>query len=331
MAIGIGDRVRFLNEVGGGIVSRIEGGKMVFVLDDDGFEVPSLISEVVLVEKKVHDKQLDSTNEDEFIEEVIDESEEEGNPKILLACLRNVSMPTNINLYLINDSNFYLFYTIGLIVEDQIENQFNGSIEPNTKIQLKEYSINEVDGDRYVVNIMMFRKSVSYKPKEPISYGFKFSGAKLLKDSSYVTNEYFNEKAYLNYVLKGVLEEKLEDLTDKKFNKIVREKESGKKVVRPKRRDDDQVLEVDLHIHELLDDVRGLTNKEMLGYQIEKFHEVMKQNKKNKNKKIVFIHGVGNGVLKNELRKMLDRQYKWHSYQDASFKEYGYGATMVII
>ncbi|MCW3787039.1 DUF2027 domain-containing protein [Plebeiibacterium sediminum] len=331
MAIGIGDRVRFLNEVGGGIVSRVEGGKMVFVLDDDGFEVPSLITEVVLVEKKVQDRQSDTVESDDFNEELIEESEEEGNPKILLACLRNATMPTNVTLYLINDSNFYLFYTIGLVVEDQVENQFSGSIEPNTKIELKDYNITQLDGAKYVVNVLMYRKCVPYKPKDSITYNLKFSGSKLLKDGSYVANEYFNEKAYLNYVLKGVLEEKLEDLTGKKFNSIVREKESVKKVVKPKRRDDDQVLEVDLHIHELLDDVRGLSNKEMLGYQIEKFHEIMEQNKKNKNKKIVFIHGVGNGVLKNELRKLLDRKYKWHSYQDASFKEYGFGATMVII
>ena len=57
----------------------------------------------------------------------------------------------------------------------------------------------------------------------------------------------------------------------------------------------------------------------------------MEENKNNKHKKIVFIHGVGNGVLKNEIRKALEKKYKWHTFQDASFKEYGYGATMVIV
>lgn len=56
----------------------------------------------------------------------------------------------------------------------------------------------------------------------------------------------------------------------------------------------------------------------------------MESNAKNKGRKIVFIHGVGNGVLKNEIRKQLERKYKVY-YQDASFREYGYGATMVII
>ena len=57
----------------------------------------------------------------------------------------------------------------------------------------------------------------------------------------------------------------------------------------------------------------------------------MEANTKNKGRRIVFIHGVGNGTLKTELRKQLERKYKGINYQDASFREYGYGATMVII
>jgi dsDNA-specific endonuclease/ATPase MutS2 len=52
---------------------------------------------------------------------------------------------------------------------------------------------------------------------------------------------------------------------------------------------------------------------------------------KSKVKRIVFIHGVGNGKLKFELRKLLDTTYAKLRYQDASFKEYGYGATLVML
>ena len=45
----------------------------------------------------------------------------------------------------------------------------------------------------------------------------------------------------------------------------------------------------------------------------------------------VFIHGIGNGTLKHELRKVLDEYYHDLKYQDASFKEYGYGATLIFI
>ena len=69
----------------------------------------------------------------------------------------------------------------------------------------------------------------------------------------------------------------------------------------------------------------------MLNYQMEKFHEVMAQYANNKGQKIVFIHGKGDGVLRKAIEKELQTKYKHHDYQDASFREYGYGATLVTI
>lgn len=50
-----------------------------------------------------------------------------------------------------------------------------------------------------------------------------------------------------------------------------------------------------------------------------------------KGQKIVFIHGKGEGVLRQAIEKELRIRYKQHRFQDASFREYGFGATMVII
>ena len=88
---------------------------------------------------------------------------------------------------------------------------------------------------------------------------------------------------------------------------------------------------VDLHASELLDDLRGLSNADILNYQIDKFREVMDANARNKGHKIVFIHGKGEGVLRQALMKELNHRYKGHQAQDASFREYGYGATQVTI
>ena len=52
---------------------------------------------------------------------------------------------------------------------------------------------------------------------------------------------------------------------------------------------------------------------------------------KNHVKRIVFVHGVGQGVFKQEVAGLLNRKFKKYYFQDASFKEYGYGATMVIL
>ena len=91
------------------------------------------------------------------------------------------------------------------------------------------------------------------------------------------------------------------------------------------------ILEVDLHIDELIDSRAGLSNADMLNLQIDEFRKVMDANLKNKGLKIVFIHGKGEGVLRNAIMKELNHRYKGHQVQDASFREYGFGATQVTI
>jgi len=104
-----------------------------------------------------------------------------------------------------------------------------------------------------------------------------------------------------------------------------------KKRKRPKVKLQSDIIEVDLHIHELVDITTGLSNADMLQLQLDKFHAVIDENKNRKGQKIVFIHGKGEGVLRNEILKLLKSRYKSYYYQDASFKEYGFGATMVVI
>jgi len=89
--------------------------------------------------------------------------------------------------------------------------------------------------------------------------------------------------------------------------------------------------EVDLHIQELVDSASGLSNKEMLDIQMERFRSEMEKAVHDGTKKIVFVHGVGQGTLKNEIRRELETRYRKYDVQDASFREYGYGATMVIL
>jgi len=80
----------------------------------------------------------------------------------------------------------------------------------------------------------------------------------------------------------------------------------------------------------LIDSVVGLKNHEILKIQMDTFHSELTKALQNKVGKIVFIHGIGNGTLKTALRESLSTQYKLH-YEDASFREYGFGATLVIL
>ena len=81
----------------------------------------------------------------------------------------------------------------------------------------------------------------------------------------------------------------------------------------------------------LVDNTHGLSAADMLNLQVDEFRRVMDANLRNKGRRIVFIHGKGEGVLRNALLKELRHRYKGHNVQDASFREYGFGATQVTI
>jgi len=147
--------------------------------------------------------------------------------------------------------------------------------------------------------------------------------------NSYTKTRFFTQTAMIFPLLGPDMEVEMAKLTVTDLSKITFEKEEPKVVV--KRTMSPDLVEIDLHIHELLEDTRNLTNHEMLEVQLGKFRNELESAIANGTRRIVFIHGVGNGTLKQELRQELTTKYKKYDFQDASFKEYGYGATMVIL
>ena len=88
---------------------------------------------------------------------------------------------------------------------------------------------------------------------------------------------------------------------------------------------------VDLHADELLDTTAGMSSGDILEYQLDVFRRTLEQYKDKKGQKLIFIHGKGEGVLRHAIIHELNYKYKKYQYQDASFQEYGYGATQVTI
>lgn len=90
-------------------------------------------------------------------------------------------------------------------------------------------------------------------------------------------------------------------------------------------------MEVDLHAHELLDSQRGMTNADIVIHQLEHFERMLRIAEEKKMRKVVFIHGVGQGTLRQEIRRILNEYYPHCEYMDAQYNVYGYGATEVRI
>lgn len=122
-----------------------------------------------------------------------------------------------------------------------------------------------------------------------------------------------------------------DDVSD--LSEVIQQKESSKKRksvrVKPKERNQPP-MEVDLHIGKLVARSGGLSNYDMLTIQMDTAKRQLEFAMSKRIQKVVFIHGVGEGVLKAELETLFNR-YENVKYYDADYQKYGLGATEVYI
>lgn len=366
----IGDKVRFLNQTGGGIVVGFGRKGWVTVRDEDGFEIPAPEKECVVVEENAVAKEETNiqTKDGDKLDIAIVYTKAGGEFTAIIA----------------NESNYNLFVTYTSETRtDRITGQqanedkrfvvpFAAELLPYEHKEMFRFAIADINNNskRVIVRIIPFKRSTSvkiavpHKIKPVIEHSFILEPANLLKDSIFKVNDYVKEKGY---VVK-IADENREPLQSKSVDddsvkqalkiKFEGEKESvkpkaqhnrafvgGKWINMPERGlqrewlEDtalikvtaNDIMEVDLHASALLDTTISMDNSAILKYQLEKFNEAMTAVSKKKGSKIVFIHGKGDGVLRKALLDELKKKYSRCKWQDASFKEYGYGATMVTI
>ncbi len=341
--IKVGDRVKFLNDVGGGVVTGFINKNMVNVENEDGFEVPYPISNLINTDAPELNKGYKPVEEEPVIQEKEAVKTEKQKGQILAGkdspdfyfCL----VPTDsgnplageIELFLVNDSNFQLLYYYSHFKETIYTAVKHGTVQPNTRVQLESLVQSELSElPEYCFQIIWF----SDEQKEwnnPVTKKFKINPVKFYKESSFQPNLFFERNAMVFQISENLLNTELDKLTEEDFRKVVKQKEPKPETEQPAKKQIAEVIEVDLHIHELIENAKGLSNKEILDIQLEKVESEMRAAIQSGIKRIVFIHGVGQGVLKQEVTKLLRNKFPKFYHQDASFQEYGYGATMVIL
>lgn len=352
----IGDKVRFLSSVGGGIVTKIVGNT-AYVEDEDGFETPSLIKELVVVgegtipnfsantkvefEKQTKAKEVITPAEPEYIPE---ETPNGDKLNVVLAYepvdIQKLSV-TTFDTYLVNDSNYYLSFTY-LTRDDDNKTWIcrnNDTVEPNTQLYLGELDRENIGKIGHIIfQIIAYKKNKDFEVKPAISVERRIDVTKFFKLHCFAENVYFDAKVLAYDIVKDDIPYKMSEKNGSDLKKAIAEKKAGEREIRkpivkktPKALRQGETLVVDLHIHELVDTTAGLSPADMLNLQIDHFRKIMDENVKHHGQKIVFIHGKGEGVLRNALLKELNYRYKGNDVQDASFREYGFGATQVTI
>ncbi len=124
-----------------------------------------------------------------------------------------------------------------------------------------------------------------------------------------------------NATTRGSIAASLQDKVGPKKRSFVKEKRSKNR---------DFILEVDLHIEKLTKDYARMEKYDMLSLQLDTTRSQLEWAIANRIPRIVFIHGVGEGILKAELEFLFSR-YTEVVAEDANYQKYGLGATQVYI
>lgn len=389
----IGDKVRFLNEIGGGFISGFQGKGIVLVEDADGFQIPTNITDIVLdnaedysTKRMVqqsditsHESSVTEDNrsisfklrEGSEIKEELEEDEEEkeisftpkvaerkgGNKLSFFLAFVPVEIKdllhSRFEVYLINDCNYKIQYL--LCSQDGVNStlRYVGVADANTKIFLADVSLQELDQMQHLsVQTLFYKEDKAFIGKHPLDIQLRINPTRFCKLHSFEDNIFFTTPALIFKLIEDdkplkeveIDTDKLKDsfYVGSSAQSVKREsivgryednQRKGNKKHSPfysKKKDDGTVV-IDLHASEILDSTQGLSNADILQYQLKTFKEVLLQYSKKHGQKIVVIHGKGEGVLRQAIIKELRYHYKSYIYQDASFQEYGYGATLITI
>ncbi len=365
----VGDTVRYLNAVGGGVVTRIEG-KVAYV-EDAGFQTQVLANEIVVVlpaghkqpeggprlffDQKAFDAGKNRAPEKPKVEKEVpapgsslsapeaDKPEEThyGNRLNIALAFEPSALKTldrsDFAAVIVNDSNYYLLFNFLRRASDDRgwHTVYAGEVAPNELIDVAILHHGELnDFDKVALQYIAFKKGKEFEMKAPAFVSRKLDLTKFFKLHNFRPGIYFDNPVMEISLVKEdrpqadtaamMADYAAKDAKPKTGGKPGRGKEMNPYKLLP-------LIEIDLHINELVDTTAGMEPKDMLTLQLDTVRKTMAEHSRRKGQKIVFIHGKGDGVLRKAVRDLLKKEFPKADLQDASFREYGFGATLVTI
>jgi len=305
----LGEFVRFVEERREGYITRIIDDATIAVTDEDGFEIPVLASQVTRVHGQSQESGPDAenipVNEVEFISN-----------GIFLGVAPDKKAGSVVHISLINTTSYQLLATLSTEKSHKFKGEFNGIIKPGSAVQMYSASLNELDQwPKFHFQALLYAVE-GIELKKPIEFSEKFrakdfSGAK--KNSTYL-----EQPAWLIQL------DSNEPVIDPQ-----KLKESFYKPAAEKQQVEKPGKEIDLHIEKLRDDYQFLNSSEILAIQLAHFGKGLDAAIVHKLPSTIFIHGSGNGTLRNEIYKVISKHPQVKTFMDAHKERFGYGATEV--
>ncbi len=348
MKFKIGDKIKFIDEIGGGVVTRIIDSQLVKVMSDDGFEMPILSKDIILDYRSIPEEEKvrsvftttlakPEPEEPDFISEINpwgNVQEEKGVYFAFEPHEKQWLLTGDMDVILINNTPYELIYSLFLKRNDKIEGVDFSSVPANSKIVIDTIGRDEIEEWSTGYIQLLFHSDAPKNVYLPVHSVLDIKSNRFFKEGSYRTNTLLRGKAILITVitlnaLTVVSSRSSDQKSDPEISQAKATTIREKQLIDKFKTSVGEAV-VDLHIGELIDNILGLSSSDMIKIQIDTFKKILNNAIINEYRKVTFIHGVGNGVLKSAIIKELE-EYEGTDNAMASIAKFGVGAIDVSI
>ena len=324
----IGDRVRLMRGREEGIVTKILGNGLLEIEIEDGFTIPVKHSDVVVIhemEQKVFNPTPASRIEPQITDRRSPVSEVLANRGIYMAFV-----PVNdreLAQYIINNTDWELPFMLSVGSDPHHKGLAAGTLKAKTTLKVQNILVKDFEEwGTFTFQAFLFRLAFMKLP-EPIIKKLKFRVNTFFKNKSKAP--LLNQDAHLFQL------DAEDSVTPVNLNidpqKIVEQMFEKQAPIPVMTLPTKPSLSVDLHIETLTPDAWAMTNSEIMSLQLSTFERQFEAAIANGMDEIIFIHGVGNGILRNAIHKRLSGNKNVQYFEDAQKEKFGYGATKVKI
>lgn len=304
----IGDKVRFTHGKEQGIIRNKIDERTFEVEIEDGFLIPVLKNEIV---------------------RIASEESEKFTPRATTTALAPTSPtdgvfvafdPFNDRIYalmLLNDTNNTILFTIGEQSSLGFNGILSGTLGARTYTKISEYKLADFEFWPEIIAQLLIYKQGDASHNPPLEKKLKFNAVAFHKSKR--NTKLLNKSTFLFQLDRDALKIDTSKIIEHIENNTVAAVISYTK----------PAFEVDLHIEKLTKDADFMQPQEMLYMQMNEFAKCLENALATGMDQITFIHGSGNGTLRNEIHKKLAKNKNIKFFKDAQKEKFGYGATLV--
>lgn len=337
----VGDKVRLLTDNEEGVISKIIDEKTVEVEIEDGFQIPVLKGEVVIISKSEaryfgNDSAGAIGNQESPSSQAAkgEATSGKGRTSKFRAVLSAKGIylafvplnDENVAVYLVNNTDYTLPYSVAEEKVRDLHGVDAGVLQAGGHKKLKERTLSSFEKWPDIIIQWLFHRHGIFSMKQPTFKRFKAKASTFYRNKR--RTPILEKEAYLFQIDQ---DKAVKDVSPDQIKEAMMAPKPSLPQAEPTTFGGPQETLVDLHIEALVASTKGMSNGEMMEVQLRRFDEALDRAIAQGNDHITFIHGVGNGTLRDVIHKRLSNIDHIRHFEDAMKEKFGFGATRVQI